>query len=250
VDVVRLSPEGRELTGLAAALLPPGGGRLLLGITGSPGAGKSTLAAWLAASCGAVVVPMDGFHLADVELSRRGILDRKGAPETFDAWGYAALLARVRGLGVGAGAEAGAGEVAGGAEVVMAPMFERDLEQPIAGAIPVPPSAGLVVTEGNYLLLESVPWPLVRAQLDAVWHVVTDDEVRLPRLVARHVAFGKTPTDAAAWVDRVDRPNGVLIEAARTRADLVLDLTDWAGGASRGRARDVIRSGCPNHQHV
>ena len=219
MDAVRLSPGGRELSELTAGLLPAAGGRLVLGITGSPGTGKSTLAAFLAEACGAVVVPMDGFHLADVELVRRGLLDRKGAPETFDGWGYAALLARVRGLGAGSGP--------GTAEVVMAPMFERDLEQPIAGAIPVPPSAGLVVTEGNYLLREADPWPRVRARLDAVGHVVTDDEVRLPRLVARHVASGKTPAEAAAWVDRVDRPNGVLIEAARTRADLVLDLTDW-----------------------
>jgi pantothenate kinase len=217
--VLKLSPGGRELSGLTAGLLPAAGARLLLGITGSPGAGKSTLAAFLAETCGAVVVPMDGFHLADVELARRGLLDRQGAPETFDGWGYAALLARVRGLGAGSGS--------GSAEVVMAPMFERDLEQPIAGAIPVPPSAGLVVTEGNYLLLEADPWPLVRARLDAVWHVVTDDALRVPRLLARHVASGKTPAEAAAWVDRVDRPNGVLIEAARTRADLVLDLTDW-----------------------
>ena len=82
------------------------------------------------------------------------------------------------------------------------------------------------MTEGNYLLLEASPWPLVRAQLDAVWHVVTDDALRLPRLVARHVASGKTPAEAAAWVDPRHRPNGVLIEAARTRADLP-DLTDW-----------------------
>jgi pantothenate kinase len=223
VDTVRLSPGGRELSELTAGLLPAAGGRVLLGITGSPGAGKSTLAAFLAEACGAVVVPMDGFHLADVELVRRGLLDRKGAPETFDGWGYAALLARVGGLSAGSGSGSGSGS----AEVVMAPMFERDLEQPIAGAIPVPPSAGLVVTEGNYLLLEADPWPQVRARLDAVWHVVTDDALRLPRLLARHVASGKTPAEAAAWVDRVDRPNGVLIEAARTRADLVLDLTDW-----------------------
>ena len=221
MDAVRLSPGGRELSELTAGLLPAAGGRLVLGITGSPGAGKSTLAVFLAETCGAAVVPMDGFHLADVELARRGLLDRKGAPETFDGWGYAALLARVRGLG------AAAGSGSGSAEVVMAPMFERDLEQPIAGAIPVPPSAGLVVTEGNYLLLEADPWPRVRARLDAVWHVGTDDALRLPRLLARHVASGKTPAEAAAWVDRVDRPNGVLIEAARTRADLVLDLTDW-----------------------
>jgi pantothenate kinase len=209
VDVIQLSPEGRELSELL-----PSAGRLVLGITGAPAAGKSRLADYLARMYGAVVVPMDGFHLADVELARRGILDRKGAPESFDAWGYAALLARLHHRAD---------------HVVMAPMFERGLEQPVAGAIPVPPEVGLVVTEGNYLLLDEEPWNAVRAELDTVWHVCTNDAVRLPRLVARHVAFGKSPAAARAWVERVDEPNAVLVEAARHRADLVLDLTRWRG---------------------
>jgi pantothenate kinase len=208
-EVVAVSPEGRELSGLL-----PLAGRLLLGITGAPGAGKSTLAEFLAATYGAVVVPMDGFHLADAELARRGILDRKGAPESFDAWGYAALLERLH-----TRAE----------HVVMAPTFERGLEQPVAGAIPVPPDIGLVVTEGTYLLLDEGPWHEVRRQLDTVWHVVTDDDVRLERLVARHVEFGKSPDAARAWVERVDQPNAALVESARGRADLVLDLTRWHG---------------------
>ena len=126
-----LGPAGDEL----ASLVPSRGEtRFLLGIAGAPGAGKSTLARHLAMACGATVVPMDGFHLADVELVRRGIRDRKGAPETFDAWGYAALLARVRERPP---------------YVVMAPGFERGLEQPLAGAVPVGPEAALVLTEGN-----------------------------------------------------------------------------------------------------
>jgi pantothenate kinase len=206
-EVVAVSREGRELGDLL-----PVAGRLLLGITGAPGAGKSTLADFLAGTYGAVVVPMDGFHLADAELARRGILDRKGAPESFDAWGYAALLERLH---------------TRADHVVMAPTFERGLEQPVAGAIPVPPDIGLVVTEGNYLLLDAGPWHEVRRQLDTVWHVVTDDDVRLERLVARHVRFGKSPDAARAWVERVDQPNAALVEAARGRADLVLDLTRW-----------------------
>lgn len=181
----------------------------LLGLTGAPGAGKSTVAAWLAEHTGAAVVPMDGFHLADVELRRRGLLDRKGAPETFDAEGYAALLRRVRER----------------EELVMAPAFERDLEQPLAGALPVPGTADQVVTEGNYLLLDEPRWRAVRALLDTVWHVHVDTDVRLERLLARHVAHGKTPDEARAWVARVDEPNAALVEAAAERADLVLDLT-------------------------
>lgn len=184
----------------------------LVGITGAPGAGKSTFATALAAAYDGVVVAMDGFHLADVELERRGLRDRKGAPETFDAEGYAALLARVR---------------ARPSHVVMAPGFDRSLEQPLAGAVPVPPDAGLVVTEGNYLLLEEPRWREVRTQLDEVWHVRVDEAVRLERLIARHVEFGKTPDEARAWVERVDQPNAVLVEAAAERADRVVDLTGW-----------------------
>ena len=191
--------------------LLPGAGRML-GITGAPGAGKSTLAALLAARHGATVVPMDGFHLADVELVRRGLRDRKGAPETFDAEGYAALLRRVRGR----------------EPLVMAPSFERTLEQPIAGALPIAGDADLVVTEGNYLLLDTGAWPRVREQLDTVWHLVTDETLRLERLVARHVEFGKTPDAARSWVAGVDQPNAELVEAAAAGADVVLDLSDWS----------------------
>jgi pantothenate kinase len=191
--------------------VPPG--TRLLGITGAPGAGKSTLAAALLAvgRC-AGVVPMDGFHYADVELVRLGLRERKGAPETFDAEGCAALLARV----------------AAGETRVVAPSFERGLEQPLAGAIAVP-STGLVVTEGNYLLLDEPRWRAVRSHIDVVWHVRVDEELRTERLVARHVTSGKTPAEARAWVERVDAPNAVLVERAAARADVVLDLTRWDG---------------------
>lgn len=208
METLSLSADGREL----AEIVPRDTDRFLLGISGAPGSGKSALAAALATSYGACVVPMDGFHLADAELARRGLLDRKGAPETFDGWGFAALLARL---------------LDRPAHPVMAPMFDRGIEQPIAGAIAVPPEALLVVTEGNYLLLAEGPWPAVRRELDEVWHVVTDETLRLDRLVRRHLESGKEPDAARAWVERVDQPNAALVEAARDRADLLLDLTDW-----------------------
>ena len=152
---------------------------------------------------------MDGFHLADVTLAALGRLDRKGAPDTFDAWGYAALLARLR-------AETD--------HVVYCPGFERDLEQPIAGAVAVPPETELVVTEGNYLLLDRPEWRAVRATLDEVVFLETDEALRRARLVARHVAFGKTPAEAEAWVARVDDANARLVAATRERADRVVTL--------------------------
>jgi pantothenate kinase len=195
-----------ELVARAAALAA-GPARAVLGITGAPGAGKSTLAeALLAALPDAAHVPMDGFHLADVALRALGRLDAKGAPDTFDAGGYVALLRRLR-----ADAE----------DVVYAPMFERDLEQPLAGAIAVPRSARLVITEGNYLLY----WPAVCAELAEVWFCDPDPAVRKARLTTRHVAFGKEPTFAMAWIAAVDEPNAELVEATRDRADLVIPAT-------------------------
>ncbi|MGI5130802.1 nucleoside/nucleotide kinase family protein [Pseudonocardia sp. CA-107938] len=197
-----------DLVARATALAARGGPTAVLGITGSPGAGKTTLAAALAAAVdGAVHVPMDGFHLADVALDALGRRDAKGAEDTFDVGGYIALLRRLR-----AAAE----------DVVYAPAFERDLEQPIAGAIAVPRGVRLVVTEGNYLLLQRGRWPEVAALLDEVWFCAPDPELRLHRLTARHVAFGKPPEVAAAWVAAVDEPNAALVEATRARADLVV----------------------------
>ncbi|MGW0611488.1 nucleoside/nucleotide kinase family protein [Streptomyces sp. NPDC002788] len=198
-----------------ARALPRGGRRAILGIAGSPGAGKSTLAEHLVRQLNAsgdpwvAHVPMDGFHLADAELERLGRRDRKGAPDTFDAAGYAALLARLR-------------EESHEGDVVYAPGFERALEQPIAGAIPVPPTARLVVTEGNYLLLDTGAWPRVRPLLDEVWFCELPEPERIRRLVARHEQFGKTHEEAEAWVSDSDQPNAELIATTRERADLIV----------------------------
>ena len=215
------SGDRHDLAALAArarGLVTRATGRAVLGITGAPGAGKTTLVERLLAELrenppegldGEWVahVPMDGFHLADAQLERLGLRHRKGAPETFDAAGYAALLQRVR---------------TETEQTVYAPGFERHLEQPIAAALAVPPSARLVISEGNYLLLEGDPWRRVREAMDEVWYCDLDEQTRLERLVARHVEFGKEPDAAALWVDRVDQLNAELVAATRMRADLVV----------------------------
>ncbi|MBC7274049.1 MAG: nucleoside/nucleotide kinase family protein [Streptomyces sp.] len=204
-----------DLLARARALTGGGRRRALLGIAGGPGAGKSTLAERLVRELNgdgepwAAQVPMDGFHLADVELDRLGRRDRKGAPDTFDAAGYAALLGRLR-------------EETGG--TVYAPGFERVLEQPIAGAVPVVPSVRLVVTEGNYLLLDGGAWPRVRERLDEVWFCELPEGERIRRLVARHEEFGKAHEAAVAWATGTDQRNADLIAPTRERADLVVPV--------------------------
>ena len=190
------------------------GRRRLLGIAGPPAAGKSTLAQALAAALGpeaAVVVPMDGFHLAQAELERLGRAHRKGAPDTFDAHGFVALLTRLR---------------SADAPAVYAPQFRREIEEPVAGAIAVEREVPLVIVEGNYLLLDSGPWSPVRPLLDACWYVEMEEGLRLERLVARHIAHGRDPEQARAFAHGSDQANADVIGATRGRADQVIRLVD------------------------
>lgn len=188
----------------ARQLFEPGD-RRLLGIVGAPAAGKSTLAAELVAALApdAALVPMDGFHLAGAELRRLGRLDRKGAPDTFDRDGYVALLRRLRGRDE---------------DVVYAPEFRREIEEPIAGAIAVARATPLVVTEGNYLL----HWASVRELLDEVWFVDLDEPTRLRRLIERHMAYGRSRAEAEGRARGSDQRNAELIAATRGLADLVV----------------------------
>ncbi|MEO8529275.1 MAG: nucleoside/nucleotide kinase family protein [Pseudolysinimonas sp.] len=184
--------------------------RRLIGITGAPGAGKSTYAAaererLEADGVRAVVLGMDGFHLPQAELTRLGRRDRMGAPDTFDVDAFVATLDALRaGLSVAA------------------PGFDREIEEPVPGAITIGSDIQLVLVEGNYLLLAHGGWERVRPLLDEVVFLTLDDAVRRERLIARHVAFGKTLAAAEAWVEHVDEPNARLVAATASRADSIL----------------------------
>ncbi|NIJ14959.1 pantothenate kinase [Saccharomonospora amisosensis] len=193
---------------IRAQALVNGGERAVLGIAGPPASGKTTLAWRLADTLGssAAVVGMDGFHLAQAELNRLGRADRKGAPDTFDAYGYVHLIRRL----------------AEGKELVYAPEFRREIEEPIACAVPVPPSVRLVLTEGNYLLLDTEPWNELRSLLDEVWFLAPDEDDRVERLVTRHRKFGRSLVEAQQRARGSDQRNADLIAPSARRADLVV----------------------------
>ena len=188
------------------------GRRCLVGLTGPPGSGKSTLAARLADSLcpSPPVVPMDGFHLAQAVIDQKGLGDRKGSPETFDPWGFVSLVERLASPADD--------------EVVYAPKFDRSIEEPIAGSIPVRPADGLVIVEGNYLLLDESPWTHIRPALDLCAYLEIEDATRVRRLVDRHVRCGKSRPEAERFAHSSDEKNAQSIKATRQRADYIVRI--------------------------
>ena len=205
----------QQLLARAEALLQRRG-RCLLGIAGAPGAGKSTISEWLLARLltthprQVALVPMDGFHLAHSLLESRGLEHRKGAADTFDGVGYVALLRRLR---------------SETSREIFAPVFRREVNDAIAGAIAVPPEICLVITEGNYLLFDEAPWNEVASLLDETWFVELDQGERLRRLTARHLRFDNDAAIAEWRATGNDERNARLVAAGSQRSTLVIEHT-------------------------
>ncbi|WP_349899861.1 nucleoside/nucleotide kinase family protein [Parafrigoribacterium soli] len=205
-----------ELTSLGAIarLIKEAGStkrRVLVGIVGPPAAGKSTIAEKLVQLLGptSAVLGMDGFHLPQRTLVKLGKRDRMGAPDTFDVDGFVSLLITLSG-------NTGA--------TVLAPGFDREIEEPIPEAIRLGPELKTIVVEGNYLLHDSGGWERVAPLLDLSFFVRIEHDIRMARLVERHIRYGKTPDAALAWATGPDADNARLIGATAERADYIIDI--------------------------
>lgn len=189
-------------------LLALSGSRKLIAVAGPPGSGKSSVSAGLClalqrAGRSAAVVPMDGFHLDNGILIQRGLLDRKGAPATFDAAGFVHLVRRIAAQ-----------------EDVIYPVFDRDRDLAIAGAAHLPPDTEFVLFEGNYLLLRDAPWRDLAPLWSLSFAIDTPRNELARRLLQRWLDHGLPPDQATARRDSNDMPNAELVLTNSLPADL------------------------------
>ena len=193
-------------------LLDSQGTRSLIGIVGKPGAGKSTVVEQIEKRYQpneVSIIPMDGFHLSNEELIALGRRERKGAPDTFDVKGFTSLLKEVK-LNHQADHKF--------------PIFHREIEASIEDEGLIPKESKVVVIEGNYLFSTEHNWDGVFPLLDHTWFIEIDDEVRIERLIARHIRYGKTPAEAENWSRGSDETNARFIELTAQRASNIIKL--------------------------
>jgi pantothenate kinase len=184
--------------------------RTIIGIIGKPGGGKSTLSKYLLKGTDPTlvsVVPMDGFHLSNKVLKELGRSDRKGAHDTFDVKGFTTLIQRIK---------------LDSADAIYYPVFDRSIEESIAAQGVVYPSTRVVIVEGNYLMHDKDGWQEISPLLDQSWYAFLDEDIRISRLISRHIAFGKDPESAKAWAKGSDQVNAELIETGVGRCDFLI----------------------------
>jgi pantothenate kinase len=191
-------------------------GRYLLGLTGSPASGKSTFSAQLVAEVNAalsqnkaIVVPMDGYHYSNEELDVKGLKPLKGIPATFDAQGFVDLIRQLK---------------TEYSKSVFAPLFDRSIEASIQNGIEVEPQHEIIVSEGNYLLLDEQPWNELRELFDEIWFIDSTVDVLIPRLTLRHKEGGRNDKETKIKMESTDLPNARLIEATKSRANRVITI--------------------------
>ena len=184
--------------------------RTIIGIIGKPGGGKSTLSKYLLKGMDPTlvsVVPMDGFHLSNKVLKELGRADRKGAHDTFDVKGFTTLIQRIK---------------SDSADPIYYPVFDRSIEESIAAQGVVYTSTRVVIVEGNYLMHDKDGWQEISPLLDQSWYAFLDEDIRISRLISRHIAFGKDPESAKAWAKGSDQVNAELIETGVGRCDFLI----------------------------
>ncbi|EPE94732.1 nucleoside triphosphate hydrolase [Rhizobium grahamii] len=211
----KIDESASEIAKVAAERLSESSGkRVLIGISGAPGSGKSTVAQKVVQAlnsvhgCNAALFTMDGYHYDDVVLEQMGRRPFKGAIDTFDAHGFRRMLERLK---------------ANEDDVIAVPVFDRSIEIARAGGSLIPQSTDIIVCEGNYLLSRQAPWDRLKAIFDFTVFVDVSEGNLRKRLQDRWKSFGLGPQEINRKVEENDLPNGLAIISGSAEPDRRID---------------------------